>query len=85
MKAAGPETAVGRACGEDAPRPFADLLRAHQAMVFSVAYHFLHDRAVAEEIAQDVFLELYRRLKELKTEAHVAYWLRKVTSNDASG
>ena len=81
MKAAGPETAVGPARAEEAPRPFAELLRAHQAMVFSVAYHFLHDRAAAEEIAQDVFLELYRRLNDLKTEAHVAYWLRKVTSN----
>ena len=62
-------------------RDFAELLRANQSMVFSIAYHCLRDRAVAEELAQEVFLELYRRLGELESEAHVTYWLRKVTTN----
>jgi RNA polymerase sigma-70 factor, ECF subfamily len=60
---------------------FADLVRAHQGMVFSIAYHFLHDRAVAEEIAQDVFLQLYRHLASLESEAHVTRWLCKVTGH----
>lgn len=63
------------------PKPFAELLREHQAMVFSIALHCLLDRSAAEEIAQDVFLELYRRLDELESDAHVLYWLRRVTSN----
>ena len=41
------------------PAPdFASLVRQHQAMVFSIAWHLLRDRAVAEELAQDVFLSL---------------------------
>ena len=60
---------------------FADLVRANQAMVFSIAYHFLHDRAAAEEIAQDVFLQLYRHLPSLESEAHITAWLRKVASH----
>lgn len=63
------------------PRPFAELLREHQAMVFSIALHSLMDRAAAEEIAQDVFLELYRRIGDLESDAHVLFWLRRVTSN----
>ena len=47
-------------------------------MVFSVAYHFLHDRDLAEEIAQDVFLSLHRNLAGLQSAAHAAFWLRKV-------
>jgi len=31
---------------------FTELLRQHQAMVFSIALHFLRDRATAEEVAQ---------------------------------
>jgi DNA-directed RNA polymerase specialized sigma24 family protein len=31
-------------------------------MVFSLAYHFLHDRGLAEEVAQEVFLSLHRNL-----------------------
>lgn len=50
-------------------------------MVFSIAYHFLHDRALAEEIAQEIFLQLHRHLATLESPSHVLYWLRKVTSN----
>lgn len=52
-------------------------------MVFSIAYHLLHDRALAEEVAQDVFLQLYGRLNELKSEEHVVFWLRKVAVHRA--
>jgi len=50
-------------------------------MVFSIAFHFLRERTLAEEIAQDVFLQLFRSLGSLESEAHVTFWLRKVTSN----
>src|ERR1051326_6962890 len=60
---------------------FVEVLRAHQGMVFSIAYHFLRDRASAEEVAQDVFLQLHRIFAELDTGDRVMFWLRKVTSN----
>jgi RNA polymerase sigma-70 factor (ECF subfamily) len=60
---------------------FTDVLKSNQAMVFSIAYHFLRDRHSAEEVAQDVFLQLYRNMSELRSEAHVTFWLRRVTSN----
>jgi RNA polymerase sigma-70 factor, ECF subfamily len=62
-------------------RAFPELLRAHQAMVFSIAYHFLRDRGSAEEIAQDVFLQLFRNLGKLESEAHATHWLRRTVSN----
>ena len=62
---------------------FAELVREHQAMVFSIALRFLRDRAVAEELAQDVFLRLYRELPRLETPDHVKFWLRKVVVNRA--
>jgi len=72
-------TAIGT-IAHDLP-DFPEVVRTHQGRVFSIAYHFLHDRAVAEEIAQDVFLQLYRTLPSLESEAHVTAWLRKVTSH----
>ena len=60
---------------------FVDVLRAHQGMVFSIAYHFLRDRGAAEEVAQDVFLQLHRNFADLDTGDRVIFWLRKVTSN----
>lgn len=49
-------------------------------MVFSIGLHFLRDRAAAEEIAQDVFLELHRHIGEIESDAHAIFWLRKVAS-----
>jgi RNA polymerase sigma-70 factor (ECF subfamily) len=50
-------------------------------MVFSLAVHFLRDRQAAEEVAQDVFLQLHDKLGELQSPEHVAHWLRRVTSH----
>src|ERR1700678_3160928 len=60
---------------------FARLVRRHQAMVFSMAYSFLRDRATAEEVAQDVFLALHRALETLESPGHVINWLRRVTAH----
>jgi RNA polymerase sigma-70 factor (ECF subfamily) len=60
---------------------FAELVQQHQGMVFSIAYHFLHDRALAEDLAQEVFLELYQSLGRIQSAAHLTHWLRRVTAN----
>ena len=72
-------TAIGTMTA-DLPE-FAELVSMYQRMVFSIAYHFLHDRAAAEDVAQEVFLKLHRILPSLKSEAHTSAWLRKVTSH----
>jgi RNA polymerase sigma-70 factor (ECF subfamily) len=59
---------------------FAELVERHEAMVYSLAWNFFGDRARAEEIAQDVFLQLYRHLDSIESEAHVLFWLRQVTT-----
>jgi len=65
----------------DDPERFEDLVRKHQSMVFSVACRYLRNRALAEEIAQDVFLQLYRKLPALESPEHVLHWLRWVTAH----
>lgn len=59
---------------------FAEALEQHKAMVYSIAWHFLRERTLAEELAQDVFLELHRHWSSMKSPAHILFWLRKVTS-----
>jgi RNA polymerase sigma-70 factor (ECF subfamily) len=62
-----------------APGAFEAAVREHQAMVYSVAYHFLQDHSAAEELAQEVFLELYQHWPEIQSREHRLFWLRKVT------
>jgi len=57
---------------------FDELMREHRAMVFSVLWHFLHDRDLAEELAQDVFLSLHKNMGAIDSPAHAGLWLRKV-------
>ncbi len=60
---------------------FAELVEEHQGMVFSIAYHFVQDASLAEDLAQEVFLELYQGLAAIQSPTHLMYWLRKVTAN----
>jgi RNA polymerase sigma-70 factor, ECF subfamily len=62
---------------------FEEVVREHQAMVFSIALRFVRDRSVAEELAQDIFLKLYREMPRLQSPEHVKFWLRKVASHRA--
>ena len=62
---------------------FAALVRAHQRTVFSLALRMLADRHAAEDLAQEVFLQLYRNLAAVSSAAHLAFWLRKVTMHRA--
>jgi RNA polymerase sigma-70 factor, ECF subfamily len=59
---------------------FAVLVRGTQAMVYSIAYHFFHDQAAAEDVAQEVFLRLFQNLREIQSAPHLIQWLRQVTS-----
>jgi RNA polymerase sigma-70 factor (ECF subfamily) len=58
---------------------FEGIVRRYQGMVFSLAYHFLRDSALAEDLAQEVFLDLYRGRPSIQSPRHLEYWLRRVT------
>jgi RNA polymerase sigma-70 factor, ECF subfamily len=62
---------------------FAALVRQHQRSVYSLALRMLSDRHAAEDLAQEVFLQLYRSLSALSSEAHLGFWLRRVTLHRA--
>jgi len=63
---------------------FEQLVDEHQSMVFSLAWRLTGDRGLAEELAQDVFLELDRHLPNLGSANHARYWLRQVTLHRAT-
>jgi RNA polymerase sigma-70 factor, ECF subfamily len=58
---------------------FEQLVDEHQSMVFSLALRMTGDYGLAEEIAQDVFLELDRHLGRVESPMHALWWLRRVT------
>ena len=56
------------------------LVLAHQRSVYSLALRMLGTRDLAEDLAQDVFMQLNRNLKSIESREHLAFWLRKVTA-----
>ncbi|HYI09831.1 MAG TPA: sigma-70 family RNA polymerase sigma factor [Thermoanaerobaculia bacterium] len=72
-------TALTRAQAGD-HEAFADLVEQHEGMVYGLAFHFFGDRSRAEEVAQDAFLQLYRNLGSIESDAHLLFWLRQVTT-----
>ena len=62
---------------------FSALVRHYQRTVYSIALRMLNDRHRAEDLAQEVFLQLYRDLDSIESAAHLTFWLRKVTVNRA--
>lgn len=59
---------------------FAELIGDHEAMVYSIAYHMLGERDRAADVAQDVFLQLFRNLGGIDSESHLVHWLRQVAT-----
>jgi RNA polymerase sigma-70 factor (ECF subfamily) len=58
------------------------LVRSCQSRVYSVALHYLRDREEAKDIAQDVFVRVYRNLDSFENrEENFLPWLLSLTRN----
>jgi RNA polymerase sigma-70 factor, ECF subfamily len=62
---------------------FATLVRMHERMVFSLALRMLAQRDAAEDLAQEVFLQLHLKLATLTSPEHARYWLRRTATHRA--
>ena len=58
-------------------------LRHYASMVYSLAVRMTGDAGLAEELTQDVFLELDRNRGRMQGEEHIRRWLRQVTMHRA--
>jgi len=62
---------------------FRELVVRHQRLVYSLALRMLSDRHRAEDLSQEVFVQLHRNLASVESPAHLTFWLRRVTMNRA--
>jgi RNA polymerase sigma-70 factor (ECF subfamily) len=60
---------------------FADLVRAYQGKVFSLALGFVRNREAADDLAQEVFLKAYLALPKFRSEAEFGTWLYRIAVN----
>lgn len=69
---------------DDDALAFEELMRRHQNRVVGVLTHLVGHRDMAEDLAQDVFLRIYRARKRYVPGAKFTTWLFTITNNVAS-
>lgn len=62
---------------------FETLLERNRAGVINHLYRMTRNRAIAEELAQDVFLRVYRSRRNYQPDAKFATWLFRIATNVA--
>ena len=80
LLAADPPAALLKRAAKGDAEAFAGLVQQHQRMVFSITWHFFRDATLAEDLAQDVFLQFFQSLREIRSESHLVFWLRQVAT-----
>ena len=71
---------ITRAAGGD-PTAFQTLVEQHRSMVYRVAYQFAGNHHDAEDIAQEVFIKVYRSLDRFRQDAQLTSWLYRIAMN----
>lgn len=60
---------------------FASLYEQYNILVYNVALNYLQNTEDAEEITQDVFVQLHQSLSTFKNESTLKTWIYKITIN----
>ncbi len=60
---------------------FRTLVEQHQAFVYAVAFRFVQDAHEAEDITQEVFVQLWKNLHRYRPEVKLTTWLYKIITN----
>jgi len=71
---------IARAAGGD-PAAFQALVERHRSMVYRVAYQFAGNHFDAEDIAQEVFIKVYRSLDKFRQDAQLSSWMYRIVMN----
>jgi len=71
---------ITRAAGGDLAA-FQALVERHRSMVYRVAYQFAGNHHDAEDIAQEVFIKVYRSLDKFRQDAQLSSWLYRIVMN----
>ncbi len=63
------------------PEAFAALFNAHKTKVYSICLRMTGNTAEAEDLTQDAFLQVFRKLASFRGDSALSTWLYRVTVN----
>jgi RNA polymerase sigma-70 factor (ECF subfamily) len=75
------EAALIERCTAGDETACADLVAAHQRMVYGLAYNLLGDRDEALDVSQEVFLRVFRTLSQFRGHSALRTWIYRIVVN----
>ncbi|HTJ73947.1 MAG TPA: sigma-70 family RNA polymerase sigma factor [Acidimicrobiales bacterium] len=63
---------------------FAELVRATEADIYTLAYRLTGNAEDARDVAQEAYLRAFRSLKKFRGDARFSTWMYRITANCAS-
>jgi RNA polymerase sigma-70 factor (ECF subfamily) len=76
-----PEAEAIRLAREGDAAAFERLYRLHSRRVFTLCVRMLEDLAEAEDLTQETFLKVFRRIQTFRGESAFSTWLHRITVN----
>lgn len=76
-----PDYVLARAAAKGATSAIADLYQRHSGRVYSQCLRMTHNVAEAEDLTQEVFLQLIRKIDSFRGESQFSTWLYRLTVN----
>jgi RNA polymerase sigma-70 factor (ECF subfamily) len=71
---------VERLVGRD-ERAFNTLVRAYEARVFGLVLRMIGDRAEAEDLSQEVFVQVFKAIGSFRGESKLSTWIYRIAIN----
>ena len=60
---------------------FRKIVEKYQSLVFRTCMGFLHDKNDADDLTQDIFIQVYQTLSRFKGEASLSTWINRIAVN----
>ena len=62
-------------------RAFRELVEAHRDRVYNITFRMLGNRAEAEDVAQEVFIAVFKTIEHFREESKFSTWLYRIAVN----
>jgi RNA polymerase sigma-70 factor (ECF subfamily) len=60
---------------------YRELVLAYQEMIIATCYGFLRNQEEAEDVAQEVFIQVFRKIPSFRGEAKLSTWIYRIAVN----
>lgn len=60
---------------------FTEMVQVYQARVFALVFRILGDRAEAEDVAQEVFVTVFKAIDSFRGDSQFSTWLYRIATN----